>query len=286
MLVGSEYLQKTLCTERLTAVVDVGANPIDGEPPYIEMLRSELCTVTGFEPQPSALAILEQHKGPLETYLPDAVGDGQHHTLHLTVASGMTSLFHPDADRLSFFNGFGEWGRVLDEITMTTCRLDDIKAITYMDMLKIDAQGAELMVFRGAKRRLKDAVTVHTEVSFVPLYEEQPVFGDIDLEMRAVGFIPHAFGSIKRWPIAPVVYDGDFRKPMHQLLEADVVYVRDFTRPDDMTDEQLKHLALISHCVYGSSDLTHRCMLTLRDRKLLPLDAPELYLAKAHGRAI
>jgi hypothetical protein len=83
-----------------------------------------------------------------------------------------------------------------------------------------------------------------------------------------------------------VVYDGDVRKPMNQLLEADVVYVRDFTHPDDMSDEQLKHLALVSHCVYGSSDLVHRCLLALRDRGLTPPDSPEVYLAKAHDGAV
>ena len=31
--------------ERLTAVVDVGANPIDGDPPYLPMLRGGLCRV-------------------------------------------------------------------------------------------------------------------------------------------------------------------------------------------------------------------------------------------------
>src|SRR5271155_454340 len=33
--------------QRLTDVVDVGANPIDGEPPYTPMLAAGLCRVTG-----------------------------------------------------------------------------------------------------------------------------------------------------------------------------------------------------------------------------------------------
>lgn len=284
MLAGSEYLRTILGAERLTAVVDVGANPIDGDPPYLDMLRSELCTVTGFEPQAAALSVLEERKGSLETYLPDAVGDGNDHVLHLTAASGMTSFFEPDGARLGLFGGFPEWGSVVERITLATRRLDDIEDVAAMDMLKIDVQGAELMVFAGARRRLHDAVTVHTEVSFVPLYHDQPTFGDIDLELRGLGFIPHALSALKRWPIAPVVYDGDVRKPMHQLLEADVVYVRDFTHPDDMSVEQLQHLALIAHCVYGSSDLTHRCLQALGERSVTPAGAPGEYLARTHGR--
>ena len=50
---------------RPSSIIDIGAGPIDGRPPYREMLDYRLCTVTGFEPRPDALAKLEQRKGPL-----------------------------------------------------------------------------------------------------------------------------------------------------------------------------------------------------------------------------
>src|SRR5260221_7818888 len=72
--VGDE-LFRWLEPDRLTAIVDVGANPIDGAPPYQPMLDRQLCTVVGFDPQAAAFELL-QDRGPLETYLPYAVGDG------------------------------------------------------------------------------------------------------------------------------------------------------------------------------------------------------------------
>jgi FkbM family methyltransferase len=264
---------------RQTHVVDVGANPIDGDPPYKGMLQAGLCCVTGFEPQPDALHELQRRKGPQETYLPDAIGDGGTHTLRIAAGSGMTSLLKPDTKRLGLFNGFTQWGRIREEIPVETRRLDDIEAADVFDLLKIDVQGAELMVFQGARRKLAEAVAVHTEVSFVPLYENQPLFGDVDHELRGQGFIPHAFAAIKRWPIAPVVFGGDFRRAGHQLLEADVVYVRDFGHSEAMTDEQLKQLALIAHHVYGSIDLAYHCLSTLTTRKAAAADAPDRYLA-------
>ena len=45
------------------AVVDIGANPIDGDPPYRLLLDTGLCTVTGFEPQRQALAELHKLAG-------------------------------------------------------------------------------------------------------------------------------------------------------------------------------------------------------------------------------
>ncbi|MGH3560731.1 MAG: FkbM family methyltransferase, partial [Mycobacterium sp.] len=203
------------------------------------MLDSGLCTVIGFEPQPDALAELQCRKGALETYLPHAVGDGGTHRLMVTRASGMTSMLRPDAKRLALFNGFTEWGGAIDEVGE-------------FDLLKIDIQGGELMAFQNGRRKLAEAVAVQTEVSFVPLYEHQPVFGEVDLELRSQGFLPHSFPAVKRWAIAPIVFGGDFRIGQNQLLEADIVYVRDIAYPERLTDEQLSHLAMIAFHVYGS----------------------------------
>jgi len=279
---GTDFLLDVLRPERLTAVVDVGANPINGDPPYQAMLAEGLCTLIGFEPQPEALDALLRAKGPQETYLPAALGDGERHSLHIAVDSGMTSLLAPDLSRLALFNGFERWGAVSHVEAIDTVRLDDVSEIEHLDLLKIDVQGAELMVFRGGRAKLSRAVAVQTEVSFVPLYVDQPTFGEVDAELRALGFIPHALDALKKWPIAPVVYDGDPKKPMHQLLEADVVYVRDFGRPQLMDIEQLSHLALVAHCVYGSTDLAHRCLIVLRDRTAIAADAPAQYLRAAH----
>ncbi len=75
--IGRDPLFGMLQPKRLTAVVDIGANPIDGDPPYKEMLAAGLCTVIGFEPQADALAALNRRRTPRERYLPYAVGDGR-----------------------------------------------------------------------------------------------------------------------------------------------------------------------------------------------------------------
>jgi FkbM family methyltransferase len=263
--------------ERLTAIVDVGANPIDGDPPYKPLLEQRLCRVIGFEPQADALTRLNARKSDLETYLAHAVGDGTEQKLFVCEAGGMTSLFRPDAWMLSHFAGFAAWGQVRGEVPLTTRRLDDIDEIAALDFLKIDAQGAELAVFQHGRRKLQAAVAIHTEVSFVKLYEGQPVFGEIDLALRELGFVPHAFASIRRAMIAPMV-GGNVYAALNQLLQADAVYVRDFTRPDDMTTEQLKHLALIAHACYQSYDLAMNCLHYLQTRSAVAPDAGARYL--------
>ncbi len=271
-------LFRWLQPDRCTVVVDVGANPIDGEPPYKPLLDRKLCSVIGFEPQESALAVLNQRKGPLETYLPYAVGDGNEHTLYLCEAQGMNSLLRPDARMLSCFNLFPELGQVIGEQTITTRRLDDIAEIECLDFLKIDVQGSELSVFQSGRHKIREAIAIQTEVSFLPLYENQPLFGEIDSELRSQGFIPHTFPAIKCWPIAPLLVNNDPRQSLNQLLEADVVYFRDFTHPEPMSNEQLKHLILIAHYCYGSFDIALRCLLILEERGVIEPNTYQSYL--------
>lgn len=270
-------LRELLSPQRLTEVVDVGANPIDGEPPYLPLLRGGLCRVTGFEPQEAALGELLRRKGPHESYFPYVIGDGGAGTLRVCAAAGMTSLFEPDARVLALFAGFQHFGEVNARLPVQTRRLDDVAEIPHLDFLKIDVQGAELAVFQGAREKLARAVAIQTEVSFITLYENQPAFGEVDVELRRQGFVPHTTAAVKLWPIAPYVAGGDPRRALNQLLEADLVYVRDFSRPERLDDEQLKHLALIAHHCYQSYDLALRCVVHLEQRGAVAKGAPQRY---------
>lgn len=195
----SRFLVNLLQPLRSTHVVDVGANPIDGDPPYKPMLSQGLCEVTGFEPQAQALAELNLRKGPHETYLPYALGRGGAAELHICHYSGWTSLLKPRAAALEVFPQFQRNATVESVVALQTQRLDDVAELPAFDMLKIDVQGAELEVFESGRERLKHAVVIQTEISFIALYEQQPTFGAIDQVLRGMGFVPHCFAHIKHW---------------------------------------------------------------------------------------
>jgi hypothetical protein len=78
--------------------------------------------------------------------------------------------------------------------------------------------------------------------------------------------------------VQPMMTDNPYAG-LNQLLEADIVYVRDFTRPEKMNTEQLKHLALIAHHCYGSWDLTANCIYHLTARHACPANSLAQYLA-------
>jgi len=263
------------------AVVDIGASPVDGSPPYRGLLELGLCTVTGFEPQPEALAVLERRKGPRETYLGSAIADGRRRRLHVCRSSGMTSLLRPSKAAAEILTAFQVYGQIVREDDVETKRLDDVAEVVAIDLLKMDVQGAELDVLRHGSEKLRRAVVVHTEVAFFPLYEEQPLFADVDLELRRQGFAPHGFfPGIKTWPIARMDAHATAKlaaRP-NQLLDGDVVYVRDLLRMHALDDEQLKRMALITHDCYRSFDLALRCVDLLEKRGALAKGSAAEYL--------
>ncbi len=145
-MTSSHDVARLLGMSRLTHVVDIGANPIEGAPPYRPLLDAQLCRITGFEPQASALAELNLRKGANETYFPYAVGDGEAHTLNLCAYSGWTSTFVPSAAALEVFSFFKNNARIVGRTRIETQRLDDLAEVDDIDFLKIDVQGGELAV--------------------------------------------------------------------------------------------------------------------------------------------
>lgn len=272
-------LHSLLEIDRPTEIVDIGANPIDGAPPYQFLAQTGLCRITGFEPDPAALAALTARTSAHETFLPYAIGDGATTTLNLCRYSGWTSALRPCPEALDVFPVFRTNAEVIRKEPLQTRRLDDIVEVKQIDYLKIDIQGGELDVFRHGTRKLAKAAVIQTEVSFVGLYENQPSFGEIDVELRRQGFIPHCFAALKHCMIAPLTLDNDPWRALNQLIEADIVYVRDFRYPDLLSNDQLRQTALIADGCYNSFDLALRCIFTLQQRQCLGRETTEDYLA-------
>jgi FkbM family methyltransferase len=55
-------------------------------------------------------------------------------------------------------------------------------------LLKIDTQGYDLEVFRGASGILDRVPVIRTEVSFLPIYHDSPDFAETIREMNAAGY--------------------------------------------------------------------------------------------------
>jgi FkbM family methyltransferase len=235
-------------------VVDVGAMMFaDAGDAYERLRQSVPCQVVGFEPVTAECDKLNERKRPGDVYLPYVIGDGSTRTFYECNFSMTSSLFEPNAPLLDKFQNLNEQTQVVRTSRVETRRLDDLPETAGVDYLKLDVQGAEILVLQGAEARLADALVVHTEVLFVELYRGQALFGDIDAFLRARGFVLHQLSQTGR-AFKPVIVNDNINGPGSQVLWGDAVYVRDFMTLEGLSPEKLLKLALILDVNYGSID--------------------------------
>lgn len=224
--------------------------------PHDGLMQKGLCDVIGFEPVQEQCDLLNALHGPLHRYLPVVVGDGSRRIFHHGNASMTSSIYPPNDKLIRCFHQLPHLMQVVERREVQTFRLDDLPEVGDIDLFKIDVQGAELDVFRGAPRTLGNAVVVHTEVAFVPLYEGQPLFGEVDIALRQAGFLFHRFeGEIQGRSFRPLVPPQGPDGRMSQEMWVDAIYVKDFTRLGELSTRKRLVLAMLLHDVYRSYDL-------------------------------
>jgi FkbM family methyltransferase len=262
-----QTLEVILGLETRLELMDIGGACINEVPVYRKLIEQGIAHLHVFEGDQRQIDAISSSYGDRATVYPLFLFDGSQQTAYLaSEASGMTSLLKPRKQALQFFNGFEQFGRVLSTTNLNTQRLDDIPGVPPIDFLKMDIQGAELTVLKNGLTALKDCMAIQLEVSFITIYEDQPTFGEVDTWMRTQGFVPHCFLDVKRWSISPTIRNNNFREPFNQLLEADIIYIRDPLLAASWSDEQLRKLALIAHDCLSSSDLANYMLLEL-DRR-------------------
>lgn len=245
----------------LVEICDIGAM-IEGKERFAALVDQNMANVSGFEPNPAEMAKLQARGAARHRYFPYFLGRGGPATFHITRYPGCCSLYEPDPAVIDLFTSIGATPpggnfAVLRTEQVETTRLQDVPGMPVADYFKLDVQGAELDVLVGAGEALGQAVVIELEVEFVPLYKNQPLFGDVQVFLRGQGFVLHKFMDITGRSYRPYVLQGNPFAPMSQVLWADAVFVRDFSYLAGYTDEQLLKAALILYEVYCSYDLVH-----------------------------
>jgi hypothetical protein len=134
--------------------------------------------------------------------------------------------------------------------------------------MKIDIQGAELEVFQSGPKLVGESLlAIRTEVEFAPLYKNQPLFADIDADLRARGYKLVGLPELHAWrrgsEAKPDRWAGG-ATPLSeaQLIHGDALYLR---RPETLrADTPAEQDRLIAYALiafaYGQLDL---CAATL-----------------------
>jgi FkbM family methyltransferase len=124
----------------------------------------------------------------LKTGLLDRKGQAD---LNLTKKSRCSSVLRPNVELLKDFPDPARYkvtGSEKIEVDTLDSQLSKLDSPD-VDFIKLDTQGTELLILKGARVTLEGAVFgVEMEVEFIPLYENQPLFAEVDVFMRELGF--------------------------------------------------------------------------------------------------
>ncbi|HET6443427.1 MAG TPA: FkbM family methyltransferase [candidate division Zixibacteria bacterium] len=172
-------------------LADIGASggiPVEWEQ------ASRFLQVIAFEPDKQAFANLLESEKQLSSikYLNAALYEEQKTVgFYLTEQQTNSSMFRPNRAFLDRFPNPDRF-EILNTVQLEVSTLDNQlseRKITDLDFIKLDTQGSELAILKGAAESLSGSVFgLAVEVEFVPIYQEQPLFSDVDSFIRGFGF--------------------------------------------------------------------------------------------------
>jgi FkbM family methyltransferase len=142
-------------------------------------------------------------------------------------ASFFCDLLGAENDRAVQFNVMGSGSSIMSERsalprtieTRYLRRLDSLlKQVEPPGLLKIDAQGYELQILKGASELLPAFEAVLLEIAIIEINEGAPLLHDVLVFMKGLGFVTYDFLEIHR-------------RPLDQTLnQVDIIFVREQSR--------------------------------------------------------
>jgi len=238
-------------------IVDVGAMDVGENEPWSRLVSGGAASLIGFEPNAAECAKLNSANRTNCHFLPHALGDGAAHTLYVGKESMTSSIFPPDAEVMQRFHNLWELSETIDEEPIDTVRLDDVAEAQPADFIKLDVQGAELLILENASETLKNTFAIQTEICFLPIYKDQALFADIDINLRSNGFSFHTMVGVGSRPYRPLIKDATTNRGFAQVIWSNALYFRDpgeFPALAKTQPEALLKIAVLAHELYGAYD--------------------------------
>lgn len=206
--------------------------------------------------------------------------------LYLTQMANMSSFLRPDPDVFERYGKKRGDAAVVSEEQVPIERLDDLAGRDgfHADVLKVDTQGSEMLVLKGAETALRTVLLAEVEVSFFRRYENQPLFAEIEAHMNARGFELIDLLKLKRYRSANSlgIRNAGVRANDRsgQIAYADAIFLRhekDILAAAKADDGLSLLRAAVALVAYGKADMAAR--LLDEGRELLPAGQAETLAA-------
>jgi len=232
MLLDFEQIVKDLGVE-ITGVIQVGAHFFE-EKECLERLGVKSFAL--FEPQKEAFKAIKEKTSDMS--------NAMIYNVALADYKGKTKMFIEEVN-------MGQSSSILEpkehknkypdiefikEETVKVDMLDNYDLFRYnFNTLIMDAQGAEMLILKGATETLKSIDIIYTEVNFIEMYKGCALIDEMDAFLKEKGFYRYAMGNdMGGWSDAvyvlntePDVFqepikEGDFNEEVYLSLHPDV----------------------------------------------------------------
>lgn len=249
-------------------IVEIGAVQLsENKEPFYELLEHfPSSKIIGFELEEDMCEKMNAKAIKGVKYYPYALGKAnEKRKLYITQHPMCTSLYEPNEELIKLYNKF-ESAYLKEVSEVETVTLDYFikkKNIGEVDFIKIDVQGAELDVFKGATNTLENVLKIVTEVEFIPHYIDQPLFGDVCNYLEKYNLMFNKFLGLAGRALKPIVYKNPFAASQH--IWTDAIFVYHVQKIQNLSNEKILKLSLLS-LLYGTVDLTHFCLKTYDEK--------------------
>tara|TARA_Y100001958_G_C21103551_1_gene452747 strand:+ start:95 stop:961 length:867 start_codon:yes stop_codon:yes gene_type:complete len=250
-------------------IIEIGALEVSKKEPFYELLdHFPSSKIIGFEIEEEVCDQMNLKAPKGVEYYPHALGEkNERKKLYITQHPMCTSLYKPNEKLIRLYNNL-EVAHLKEETETETITLDtfvDKYNINDVDFIKADVQGAELDIFKGGKNVLKNVIKIICEVEFLPIYENQPLFGDICNFLNQNDFMFNKFLGFAGRTLRPLVAK-EGPNAISQCMYSDAVFIHHIEKVQNLNDEKLLKLSLLS-AIYNSIDLAYFCLLIYDKRK-------------------
>lgn len=251
-----DEIHKKFSTDKITTV-DVGFRW--GMQDYWQIYPKKHLRIIGFEADEKECKLLESLKYEHEiTIFPYALSnDETKQKLYITHEPGRSSLYDPKLENINrYYQSSGFMVTQTIEVNTTTLLKVFKQNNISPDFIKLDVQGSELNIIKGAGKYIDEMVGAELEVEFLELYKNQPLFSDVDQFMRTSGF--QLYDLNRYW--AKQCNIGKQHSTRGQLIFANAIYFREITSFYEQytgdNDLLLKKLIMIinTFIIYGNFD--------------------------------
>jgi FkbM family methyltransferase len=263
-----ELLKPTISAS--LGLIDVGARW--GIEPKWRAL-ADISRILGFEPDAEECDRLNSGSEQNVQYLPFGLAEETgEYSLYITMEPACSSMYPPRRDLYENYPCL-EIIKPASQVSINCRPLDQVMSsmnFGRVDAIKLDTQGTELSILKGAVKTLQHVLFLEVEVEFNPLYEGQPLFHEVDAFLRAQNFTLWRFDNLVHYsrsrdeknrtafmiagdPNDAVMADA----PGGQLFWAQAIYVKEDLLPAKQTPllgDRPQRAAILA-LVYGARDL-------------------------------